>query len=94
MSLAGRRLIAAFMHEHADTRTALSVWIKGVREASWHSPAALRERYPGVSFVKEGVVVFRVKGNACRIAARIDYANGVVRVVAVGTHAGYDRRRL
>lgn len=94
MRLAGRHLIAAFMREHADVRTALSVWVKGVREASWSGPAALRGRYPSASFVREGVVVFRVMGNACRIAARVDYANGIVRVLAVGTHAEYDRWRL
>jgi mRNA-degrading endonuclease HigB of HigAB toxin-antitoxin module len=39
-------------------------------------------------------VVFRIKGNDYRLAARIDVANGIVRIVAVGTHAEYDRWRL
>ena len=39
-------------------------------------------------------MVFRIKGNDFRLAARIDFANGIVRMVAVGTHAEYDRWRL
>ncbi len=38
--------------------------------------------------------MFGIKGNDYRLAARIDFANGVVRIVAVGTHAEYDRWRL
>ncbi len=62
MRLAGRHLVAGFMHDHGETRTGLGVPVKGVREASWSGPAALRERYPSASLVREGVVVFRVMG--------------------------------
>ena len=40
------------------------------------------------------LVVFRIKGNDYRLAARIDFANGIVRIVAVGTHAEYYRWRI
>jgi mRNA-degrading endonuclease HigB of HigAB toxin-antitoxin module len=35
--------------------------------------------------------VFRIKGTDYRLAVRMDFANGIVRIVAVGTHAEYDR---
>jgi len=39
-------------------------------------------------------MVFRLKGNSYRLAARIDFAGGVVRILAVGTHAEYSRWEL
>jgi len=39
-------------------------------------------------------MVFRLKGNSYRLAARIDFAGGVVRILAVGTLADYNRWEL
>jgi mRNA interferase HigB len=94
MRLVARHLVAAFVHEHADARAAVAAWITVVQNASWAGPSQLLARYPRASLVKEGVVVFRLGGNAYRIAARVDYAAHIVRVLAVGTHAEDDRWRL
>ncbi len=64
------------------------------REASWDRPLRVLAEHPSASLVRGDLVVFRIKGNAYRLAARIDFANGIVRIVAVGTHAEYDRWRL
>jgi mRNA interferase HigB len=94
MSIVGRREIHSFMALHADSRQALAAWLTRMAAATWVGPQEVMVEYPRASVVRNGIMVFRIKGNDYRLAARIDFANGVVRIVAVGTHAEYDRWRL
>ena len=50
--------------------------------------------FPRASIVRNGIVVFDIKGNDDPLAARIDFSRGIVRVLRVGTHAEYDRWKL
>jgi len=52
------------------------------------------ERYPRASVIRNGLVVFDIKGNDYRLAVRIDFDNGIVCVLKVGTHAEYDKWSL
>jgi mRNA interferase HigB len=90
----GRQQLDEFMRAHADARPALSAWVSQVAAASWRSPLEMLERYPRASVIRNGLVVFDIKGNDYRLAARIDFDNAIVRVLRVGTHAEYDRWSL
>jgi mRNA-degrading endonuclease HigB of HigAB toxin-antitoxin module len=48
----------------------------------------------GARCSQHGNIVFGIKGTDYRLAARIDFANGIVRHVAVDAHAEYHRWRL
>lgn len=52
------------------------------------------ERHPRVSMIRSGLVVFDIKGNDYRLAVRIAFDNGIVRILKVGTHAEYDKWSL
>ena len=51
----------------------------------------VKERYPGASLIADNRVVFNIKGNDYRLIVRIDYANRMVFIRFIGTHAEYDR---
>jgi mRNA interferase HigB len=72
----------------------LTLWLAAAETASWERPQRVLEEHPRASLIRGDLVVFRIKGNDYRLAARIDFANGIVRIVAVGAHAEYDRWRL
>jgi mRNA interferase HigB len=57
-------------------------------------PAALKEQYPSCKIIDGKTVVFKIRGNRYRLTASVAYNMGVVNIVAVETHAEYDRRRL
>lgn len=94
MLIVGRKQLDEFMKAHADARPALSTWVSHVAAATWRDPHELLERYPRASVIHGGLVVFDIKGNDYRLAARIDFANAIVRVLRIGTHAEYDRWSL
>lgn len=90
MLIVGRNQLDEFMQAHADARPALSAWASHVVSARWRNPLEMLERYPRASVIRSGLVVFDIKGNDYRLAARIDFDNAIVRVLKVGTHAEDD----
>ena len=86
----GRDQLDGFMKAHADARGPLQAWLAEVEGAAWRVPQDVLHRYPRTSFVRDGLAVFRIKGNDYRLAAQIGFNRSTVSVLKVGTHAEYD----
>jgi len=72
----------------------LSVWWKLTTGAAWKSITDVRKTFPHADAVKvagDVLTVFNVGGGKFRLIVRIKYPIGRVYVVAVLTHADYDR---
>lgn len=92
MNIYNRSSVIAFYKKHGDAKTPIEVWYEEVELKKWKSPNQLKQNYGGnVSILKNGRVVFDIKGNAYRIVAAINYENGWVFIKYIGTHAAYDR---
>lgn len=91
MRVLGRVLLDEFDAAHPDARGPLSAWVQEVMDAEWKTPAELKSRYPSASLLKDGRVIFNIKGNRYRLLASIAYQMGIVTVERLGTHAEYDR---
>jgi mRNA interferase HigB len=63
-----------------------------IESAAWASPHDVRKRYATASFLKGGLVIFNVKGNAYRLEVSVAYRAGVVAVNWIATHTEYDER--
>lgn len=92
MKLVGRERLHEFCEQHADARQWVETWLAEVANASWATPADIKQRYASVSILADNKVIFNVKGNDYRMEATIAYRTGIVVVEWVGTHARYDRR--
>lgn len=86
----GRPILEEFANDHADVRSAIDAWIAEVLAAQWNGPADVKARYPSASIIRDGRVVFNLKGNKYRLDTKIAYQTKVVRVVKIGTHADYN----
>ncbi|MDE2867866.1 MAG: type II toxin-antitoxin system HigB family toxin [Chloroflexota bacterium] len=91
MRIIAREPLDDFAKRHADARGPLLAWFREVEKEDWDSPSKVRDRYPRASIVGEDRVVFRIKGNAYRLVARVNYPYRVVVIRFIGTHAEYDR---
>ena len=90
MTVVGKKTLVEFARQHADVRPAIAAWTAEVEAAAWKGSQDIKKRFPSVSFIGEGRVVFNIKGNHYRLDVRIDYITKVVLVKRIGTHADYD----
>lgn len=76
--------------KHADVANALAMWTAVVRAARWTNFMQLKAGFPSADYVPP-FTVFNVKGNKYRLISLIDYAEQVVVVRDVLTHATYSK---
>lgn len=94
MRIIARSTLREFWETHprgADARDALNLWYRIVRQAGWQTPADVKATYGDASILKNGRVVFNIRGNRFRLVARINYRMATVYIRFVGTHAEYDQ---
>lgn len=94
MLVVGRKLIVDFGASHADAHQQMAAWLSEVEEAEWRTSSDVRARYRSASFLRGNRVVFNIKGKRYRILVSVSYKLRVVQILAVGTHAEYNRWEL
>ena len=85
-----KRTIREFWEKHPDSEQYLKTWYDTVQGSDWKSPSDVKKSYANASILKNGRVVFNIKGNDYRLVARINYEKKWLFVRFVGTHAEYD----
>lgn len=91
MRIISKKTLREFWERHPDSEQPLQAWYLEARKADWASPDQVRSRFSYASILRNGRVVFRIKGNAYRLVAKVVYARRMVFIRFVGTHAEYDR---
>lgn len=90
MRVVGRSELEEFKGRHADANGHVDAWLAEVQDATWETPHDLKRRYPSASILGDRVVIFNIRNNRYRLAVRISYQAGIVRVLKIGTHQEYD----
>ena len=47
-------------------------WLNEVEEDEWKEPSDIKRRYSTVSFLSDNLLIFNLKGNAYRLAVKVD----------------------
>lgn len=94
MVVIGRRQIARFVEKHPECGQELAELVRELESSKFASPKDLHDRFPSSKVLDGRIVVFRIRGNRYRLSAQVAYNTQVVLVIAVETHAEYDRRTL
>ena len=77
--------------ENSDSEIALRSWYHDVKTAEWENSNELKQRFRNASIVRDGRVVFNIKGNDYRLVVAIDYEFQVIFIRFIGTHKQYDK---
>lgn len=91
MRVIAKSMLRSFWERHPDAEEALQAWYEDAERASWHTPAAIKHRYPNASFLADNRVVFNIRGNHYRLVVHIHYNTQIIFIRFVGTHSQYDR---
>lgn len=91
MKLLGKEKLDCFVKQYADSRKWIKCWIADVEDATWKSPAEVKDRYPSASILAENIYIFNVRGHNYRLVTHIAFKTQILLIKWIGTHAEYDK---
>ncbi len=83
--------IREYWEKHADSEQYLKTWYDTAKSAKWFSPNDVKQTYINASILKNGRVVFNIKGNSYRLIVKFNYEKQWAFIRFIGTHAEYDK---
>ncbi|WP_138477079.1 type II toxin-antitoxin system HigB family toxin [Dyadobacter bucti] len=79
-----------FCFKNPKLRNALEKWYRDTLSADWSNFSDVRKTFNSVDSVGNGLFVFNISGNNCRLVARIFFRKRTLYIRFVGTHQEYD----
>jgi mRNA interferase HigB len=80
-----------FWEKHADAEQYLKTWYDTAKTAKWSSPNEVKQTYISASILKNGRVVFNIKGNAYRLVVKFNFEKQWAFIRFIVTHPEYDK---
>lgn len=94
MRVIGRLEIQKFLDRHQELKQEISELFRDIERRSFTSMDDLRAQYPSIKVIDGRTVVLKVRGNRFRLSAKVVFSPQIMRIIALETHAQYDRRIL
>ena len=82
--------IKEFYSRNPGLQNALEKWYKETSIADWSNFADIKRSFNSVDSVGNGLFVFNISGNNCRLIVRIFFRKRTLFIRFVGTHKEYD----
>ncbi|MCK4751306.1 MAG: type II toxin-antitoxin system HigB family toxin [Bacteroidales bacterium] len=78
-----------FWENHTDSEQYLKTWYDTVLNSSWSSPNDIKGTYSNASILRNGRVVFNIKGHSYRLVVRFNFEKQWAFIRFIGTRADY-----
>lgn len=91
MVIISHKAIRTYALNHPSHKEALERWYKITSNADWGSFSEMKTSFNSVDAIGSSLFVFNIKGNNCRLIARILFKARTVFIRFVGTHTEYDQ---
>lgn len=83
--------LRSYWEVHAETEQYLKTWYDTAMSSDWKSPNDVKLTYANASILKDGRIVFNIKGNSYRFVVKFNFEKQWIFIRFIGTHAEYDR---
>ncbi|MFT7158498.1 MAG: mRNA interferase HigB [Parvicella sp.] len=80
-----------FWVKHAESEQYLKTWYDMATKSDWNSPNDVKNTYANASILRNGRVVFNIKGNSFRLVVKFNFEKQWIFIRFIGTHAEYDK---
>lgn len=90
MVIISHKAIREFAAIHPNLLKALERWYAITTKADWQGFSDIKKQFNSVDAIGDGLFVFNIKGNDCRLIARIIFKTRTVFIRFIGTHKAYD----
>ena len=74
-----------------DFEQYLKTWFDTAMNSGWKSPNEVKQTYTSASILKDGRVVFNIKGNTYRLVVKLNFEIQWIFIRFIGTHEEYDK---
>jgi mRNA interferase HigB len=91
MRIIAKSTLRKFWELHNDSEQYLKTWYDTALHSDWNSPKDIKGTYASASILKNGRVVFNIKGNSYRLVVRFNFEKQWAFIRFIGTHAEYDK---
>lgn len=89
--IVAKSTLREFWERHADSEQYLKTWYDTAKSAKCSTPNDVKQTYVSASILKDGRVVFNIKGNSYRLIVKFSYEKQWAFIRFVGTHDEYDK---
>jgi len=86
-----KKTLREYWEKHSNCEQYLKTWYETARTSLWNSPGERKKTYANASILKNGRVVFNIKGNSYRLVVKFNYEKQWAFVRFIGAHAEYDK---
>jgi len=80
-----------FWGKHKDSEQYLKTWHDTAKNSNWRTPNDIKKTYSNASILKNGRVVFNIKGNSFRLVVKFNFEKQWAFIRFIGSHAQYDK---
>jgi mRNA interferase HigB len=80
-----------FWEKYPDSEQYLKTWYNTASNAKWKSPNDVKKTYANASILKNGRIVFNIKGNTYRLIVKFNFEKQWAFVRFIGSHTDYDK---
>jgi mRNA interferase HigB len=74
-----------------ETEQYLKTWYDTAMSSDWKSPNDVKQTYSTASILKNGRIIFNIKGNAYRLIVKFNFEKQWGFIKFIGTHSDYDK---
>jgi len=79
-----------FWELHPDSEQHLKTWYNTAMNSSWKTPNEVKQTYRNASILREGRIVFNIKGNDFRLVVKFNFEKQWIFIRFIGTHENYE----
>lgn len=80
-----------FWERHPDSEQYLKTWYETAMNSYWKSPRDVKQSYANASILKDGRIVFNIRGNSYRLIVKFNFEHQIAFIRFVGTHSEYNQ---
>ena len=80
-----------FWAKYPDSEQYLKTWYDTAMNSDWLTPNDVRQSYANASILKDGRIVFNIKGNSYGLVIKFNLEYQLAFVRFIGTHSEYDK---
>ena len=80
-----------YWEKHSDSEQYLKTWYDTAMSSDWKTPNDIKQTYANASILKDGRIIFNIKGNSYRLMVKFNFEKQWAFIRFIGTYTEYNK---